>query len=98
VLGHDAFGKVRRVSDLETRRDDAVKVLSKAHILREKKMKDVKVERDVMSRLDHPNITRLAFTFQDPENLYSVIKFAKNGHLQHVLDESHTLDIPCAVT
>jgi 3-phosphoinositide dependent protein kinase-1 len=96
VLGHGAFGEVRRVSDLENGRDYAMKVLSKAHILREKKMNYVKVERDVMSCLDHPNITRLAYTFQDSENLYYVIEFAKSGDLQHVLDKYWTLDIPCA--
>jgi 3-phosphoinositide dependent protein kinase-1 len=96
VLGHGAFGEVRRVTDLETGRDYAMKVLSKAHILREKKMEYVKVERDVMSRLSHPNITRLALTFQDNDNLYYVIEFARNGDLQHVLDSYHTLDVPCA--
>jgi len=95
VLGQGAFGQVIEVIDKETNKAFAMKVLSKAHIVREKKMEYVKVERDAMCRLKHANIVSLYLTFQDPGNLYYVVELAPNGDLQHVLNEQKALDIPC---
>lgn len=95
LLGHGAFGQVIKVTDKETGHEYAMKVLSKSHIVKEKKMNYVKVERDVMTKLRHPNIVRLCLTFQDPGNLYYVIEYAKNGDLQKVLDQKKTLSLEC---
>ena len=46
-----------------------VKVLDKLHIIKEKKTEQVRRERDVMLRLDHPFFVKLFFTFQDPDRL-----------------------------
>lgn len=96
VLGHGAFGQVIRVTDKETGADYAMKVLSKSHIVKEKKMNYVKVERDAMMRLRHPNIVRLCLTFQDPGNLYYVIEYAPHGDLKRVLEKQSALP-PAAV-
>jgi 3-phosphoinositide dependent protein kinase-1 len=92
VLGQGAFGEVRVVTDKENGRKFAMKVLSKQHIVKEKKMDYVKVERDVMTKLNHPNIVRLLLTFQEPTHLYYVIELAANGDLQHVLAQYVALD------
>jgi 3-phosphoinositide dependent protein kinase-1 len=92
VLGQGAFGQVLKVTDKETGREYAMKILSKQHIIKEKKMDYVKVERDVMTKLNHPNIVRLVLTFQDPENLHYVIEYASGGDLQRVLNEHKSLD------
>ena len=44
----------------------------------------MKLERDVMDSLDHPGVVRLAFTFQDHENLYMGLE-ACQGDLQRQL-------------
>ncbi|OHS98010.1 3-phosphoinositide-dependent protein kinase 1 [Tritrichomonas foetus] len=97
LLGEGAFGQVLEVIDKETQKHYAMKVLSKAHIVKEKKMQYVKVERDVMSLLNHPNIVKLLLTFQDPGNLYYVIEYAPNGDLQKVLDQYYALDVPSTI-
>ncbi|KAH0785185.1 AGC family protein kinase [Histomonas meleagridis] len=97
LLGHGAFGQVLEVTDKETGKKFAMKVLSKAHIVRENKMQYVKVERDVMTKLNHPNVIKLCLTFQDPGNLYYVIEYAQNGDLQKVLEKVHTLEFPCII-
>lgn len=94
LLGEGAFGQVLEVVDKETKIHYAMKVLSKAHIIKEKKMQYVKVERDVMTKLHHFNVTRLLLTFQDPGNLYYVIEYAPNGDLQKVIDKIYTIDVP----
>jgi 3-phosphoinositide dependent protein kinase-1 len=92
VIGQGAFGEVREVEDKETGKHYAMKVLSKTHIVREKKMSYVKIERDVFAKLNHANITRLILSFQDPGNLYYCIDLAKNGDLQHKLAKLYALD------
>ncbi|OHT01066.1 AGC family protein kinase [Tritrichomonas foetus] len=92
-IGHGAFGEVLEVEDKETHIKYAMKILSKAHILREKKMKYVTVERDVLTKLHHPNIIRLLLTFQDPGNLYFVTELAERGDIQKVLDVHYSIDI-----
>ena len=96
VLGQGAFGQVLEVEDKETHKKYAMKVLSKMHIMREKKMNYVTVERDVMTKLNHPNIVKLSLTFQDPGNLFYVVELAENGDLQKQLNELHSLDKECA--
>lgn len=94
AIGRGAFGEVLKVQDIETGKFYAMKVLSKAHISREKKISYVILERDVMTALNHPNIVHLYLTFQDPSNLYYVVELADNGDLQHVLNDYQTLDVP----
>jgi 3-phosphoinositide dependent protein kinase-1 len=96
AIGSGAFGQVLEVEDKETHRHYAMKVLSKTQMIREKKMKYVKVERDVMLALDHPNIVRLFVTFQDPSNLYYVVELAHKGDLQKFLNDIYALDIAIA--
>lgn len=96
IIGRGAFGEVRQVEDKETHIFYAMKILSKAHIVREQKMNYVISERDAMTRLHHPNILRLFLTFQDKSNLYFVIELAKNGDLQKVLDRYYAIDIEIA--
>lgn len=97
ALGEGAFGKVYEVTDKETHVKYAMKVLSKLHIEKEKKIAYVKLERDVMAKLRHRNIVRLILTFQDKSNLYYVVELAPNGDLQHVLNQKYALDIPCTM-
>ena len=70
-----------RAVQTSTGKDYAIKVLDKKHILREKKVEEVKVERDALNTLDHPNIIKLYCTFQDAENLCTAcnICFYGNG-------------------
>lgn len=63
--------QVVRVKKKDTGQEYALKVMDKRHIMREKKVQYVKMERLILDQLDHPGVTRLHFTFQD--NLYLCI-------------------------
>jgi serine/threonine protein kinase len=54
---------------LSTKRDFAIKVLDKRHIIREKKVKYVNIEKNTLYKLDHPGIVKLYSTFQDNQSL-----------------------------
>ncbi len=53
----------------KTGKSYATKVVEKSFILREGKTKTVKVEKEVLHRMNHPNIIKLFCTFQDKERL-----------------------------
>ena len=57
------------------------------------KQTQVKTEKQVLELLDHPNIIKLYFTFQDSENLYFVLEYSPNGDLYELLQKTSKLII-----
>lgn len=71
----------------------AVKVLDKVHILKEKKQKYVRVEKEALSLLvQTPGVITLYHTFQDRESLYFVLELAPNCELLHYVKKLGSLD------
>lgn len=69
-------------TDRTTLKEYAIKVLDKRHIIKEKKVKYVNIEKDTLNILgDHPGIVRLYYTFQDERSLYFVLDLATGGEL-----------------
>lgn len=86
VLGEGSFSTVVSATDRQTLREYAIKILDKRHIIKEKKVKYVNVEKNTLNRLgEHPGIVRLYYTFQDERSLYFVLDLAPNGELFSVL-------------
>lgn len=83
-LGEGSFSRVLLARLKESGEKYALKVMLKAHLLREKKEHYVRLERDAMDRLDHPGVVALAFTFQDATSLYLGLE-ALSGDLQQQL-------------
>lgn len=94
-LGNGSFAKVYQVLEISTSKKYAMKIISKALMMREKKKKYVMVERNVLIALNHPNIISLYITFQDAENLYFVLEYAANKDLQHLLSDIYAISVPC---
>ncbi|KAL8664340.1 MAG: hypothetical protein Q9202_003155 [Teloschistes flavicans] len=93
TLGEGSYSTVMAATDRETGREYAIKVLDKRHIIKEKKVKYVNVEKDTLNRLtDHPGVVRLYYTFQDERSLYYVLDLASNGELLGVLKRMTTFD------
>ena len=69
-----------------------VKVLEKRHIIREKKVKYVTVEKDILNSTRHPFIIKLFYTFQDTASLYFCLEYAPNGDLLNLLRLSGRFD------
>lgn len=55
--------------DKKTDKQYAVKKLDKAHIVKNDKVKYVMIERDALSRMNHPGIVKLYWTFRDSRSL-----------------------------
>nr|CAH7764215.1 unnamed protein product [Callosobruchus chinensis] len=98
VLGEGSFSTVYLAKDIHTSKEYAIKVLEKAHIIREKKTEYVMREKEVLRILGSscPYFVRLYWTFQDPEHLYFVLTYAKNGELLKQIDKCGCFTIDCA--
>ncbi|KAI3327566.1 Pkinase-domain-containing protein [Xylariaceae sp. AK1471] len=96
VLGEGSYSTVYLATDRQTLKEYAVKVLEKRHIIKEKKIKYVNIEKDTLNRLtEHPGIVRLYYTFQDENSLYYVLDLCSGGELLGVLKKTGTFDVEC---
>lgn len=96
TLGEGSYSTVVAGTDRQTLREYAVKILDKRHIIKEKKVKYVNIEKDTLNRLtDHPGIVRLYYTFQDERSLYFVLDLATGGELLGALKKISTFDMKC---
>ncbi len=60
-----------------------MKEMSKAKIIDKKSEKSVKNERDLLSKINHPFIVNMHFSFQDNDNLYLVMDLLTGGDLRY---------------
>ncbi|KAI1084384.1 kinase-like protein [Whalleya microplaca] len=96
ILGEGSYSTVYLATDRQTLKEYAVKVLEKKHIIRERKIKYVNIEKDTLNRLtEHPGIVRLYYTFQDETSLYYVLDLCTGGELLGILKKTGTFDIEC---
>jgi len=94
TIGEGSFSTVYLVKDLVHKREYAAKVCNKNHIKREKKIKAVLHEKDIMIEIKDkwdpkaPFFVKLFSSFQDSENLYFIISYAERGDLYTFLKKS----------
>lgn len=91
VLGRGSFGKVYLVREVSTGRLFALKQLKKATLI----VSDDEVdpvnyqrtvnEKSILEMVDHPNIVRLYYAFQDHNKLYLILEYLDGGELFHHL-------------
>ncbi|KAF9869328.1 hypothetical protein CkaCkLH20_13195 [Colletotrichum karsti] len=96
ILGEGSYSTVYLATDRQTLKEYAIKVLEKKHIIKEKKIKYVNIEKNTLNRLtEHPGIVRLYYTFQDEASLYYVLDLCNGGELLGVLKKTGTFDVEC---
>ncbi|ODQ81724.1 hypothetical protein BABINDRAFT_159972 [Babjeviella inositovora NRRL Y-12698] len=81
-LGEGSYSTVVLATDKHSQKKYAVKTLDKRHIIKEKKVKYVNIEKNALNRLgQRDGIVHLFFTFQDEQSLYFVLEYAPHGEL-----------------
>lgn len=96
TLGEGSYSTVVAATDRQTLKEYAIKVLDKRHIIKEKKVKYVNIEKNTLNRLgNHPGIVRLYYTFQDERSLYFVLDLAANGELLSFVKKLGSFDEEC---
>lgn len=91
VLGSGAFSQVLMCKSRSSGASMALKVVDKKKFLQFRKTRQteltVESEREVMERIEHPNIVRLHETFDTKNSFYLVMEFLAGGDLlQRILD------------
>ncbi|XP_061360284.1 serine/threonine-protein kinase AtPK2/AtPK19-like [Gastrolobium bilobum] len=89
VVGQGAFGKVflvRKKGDFFDGDGDgdgvfAMKVMRKETIIRKNHVDYMKAERDILTKVLHPFIVQLRYSFQTKSKLYLILDFINGGHL-----------------
>ncbi|KAK6455472.1 uncharacterized protein RJT20DRAFT_128717 [Scheffersomyces xylosifermentans] len=95
-LGEGSYSTVVLATDKHTNKKYAVKILDKRHIIKEKKVKYVNIEKHALNRLtERMGIINLYFTFQDKSSLYFVLDYASNGELLGLIKKYNTLNEDC---
>ncbi|KDP21625.1 hypothetical protein JCGZ_03296 [Jatropha curcas] len=81
VVGQGAFAKVYQVRRTSTSEIYAMKVMRKDKIMEKNHAEYMKSERDILTKVDHPFIVQLRYSFQTKYRLYLVLDFVNGGHL-----------------
>ncbi|KNC82001.1 AGC/PDK1 protein kinase, partial [Sphaeroforma arctica JP610] len=88
---------VQLATEKATGKKYAIKILEKAHVVKEKKVKYVNLEKNVFEKLNsHPSFVKLYYTFHDARRLYYVLSYAENGELLHYIRKLGSFDQKCA--
>jgi len=85
VIGRGGFGRVLLVEKKDSKQVYAMKVLKKGVIAARGEVEHTRTERSVLSKLDHPFLAKLHWSFQSDENLYFIMDFINGGELFHHL-------------
>ena len=83
IIGRGGFGKVWKVFSKKYNKHYAMKEMSKAKIIDKRSERSVKNERDLLSKINHPFIVNMHFSFQDSDNLYLVMDLLTGGDLRY---------------
>ena len=78
-LNRGSYGDVLLVQLKRNKQLYALKVIDKQFLVKEGKMHTVQVEREVLSKLSHPNMIRLFWSFQDKARVYFVFEYCSGG-------------------
>ena len=73
LIGHGGFSKVWKVKWKKTNAIFALKEMSKTRIMDKKCENTILLERDLLSKMNHPFIVNMHFSFQDLNSLYLVM-------------------------
>ena len=83
VIGKGGFGKVWKVKHRKTSKQYALKLMPKVKIIDKKSVKSIKTEREFLSKLKHPFLVNMIYSFQDTENLYLIMDLFLGGDLRY---------------
>ncbi|KAK7294885.1 hypothetical protein RJT34_17784 [Clitoria ternatea] len=81
VVGQGAFAKVYQVRKKGTSEIYAMKVMRKDKIMEKNHAEYMKAERDILTKIEHPYVVQLRYSFQTKYRLYLVLDFVNGGHL-----------------
>lgn len=89
ILGVGSFGNVYLVEKNDTGQFFAMKVLDKRKTLRDNLKRYVLAEKNILSCMNHPFITKLYYAFQNSEYLFLIMQYCSGGNLGRFIRKQH---------
>nr|CCC89721.1 putative serine/threonine-protein kinase [Trypanosoma congolense IL3000] len=86
TLGKGSFAYVVLVRRVGTNKLYAMKVVNKQGLLDHNRYRDVFIERNVLSRINHPFLLKLYWTFQSEHKLFFVMEYMPGGDLDRYMN------------
>jgi len=65
-----------------------MKIIKKAELITNGAVDIAKLERQITEHANHPFITNLIYSFQDPEKIYFVTSYASGGTLRYHINQN----------
>jgi hypothetical protein len=92
TISRGAFGHVYLAKKQSTGEYFAIKTLRKQDIIRKNQVKYILSERESLTMLNSPFVTKLYYCFQSVEYLYMVMEYCNGGDIYSLLRSMGTLD------
>ena len=87
LLGEGSYARVVHARMKGVARDYAVKIMDKSFIKKEKKVKYVLKEKNILTKVSHPFIVKLFYSFQDTGYIYMCMDLVLGGELRHLIEK-----------
>eukprot|EP00727_Mastigamoeba_balamuthi_P001786 m51a1_g11604 putative serine threonine protein kinase 15 (579) ;mRNA; f:151071-153725 len=78
-LTSGAFGAVYLVRKVQTGDLYAMKVISKTHFDNKNQLRRLRIERDILAKVENDFVVRMYWSFSDSENVYLVMEYLQGG-------------------
>jgi serum/glucocorticoid-regulated kinase 2 len=85
VIGKGSYAKVLLVQRNDTGDLNAMKILKKEMVEKKNQEKHIRVERHILSEIDHPFVIKFHGSFQNEKKLFFVLEYCRGGELFNLL-------------
>ena len=90
LIGIGSYGKIYVASKKSSNKLYAIKILNKKNIYNPTEKQNIRTERAVLAKLNHPFIMKLYYAFQTKGSLYFITEFMHGGELNyHIYKEKN---------
>lgn len=86
-LGTGKFGRVYLAREANSKFIVALKILSKRQIAKHNYQNNIRREIEIMSHMNHPNITKLYGFFWDNKRIYLIMEYVSGGELYKLMGQ-----------
>ncbi|KAL7713505.1 Protein kinase C [Entamoeba marina] len=90
-LGKGAYGKVFLVKMKNTDDYFAMKTIEKKQVIEYEEIEHTMSERRILSKLHHPFLVNLHYSFQTPSHLFYIIDYCPGGELYYYLQKKRSV-------
>ena len=92
LLGKGGFAKCYLFIDNETKKQSAVKVVSKSSLVKERHKTKLKSEISIHRSLHHANIVKFEDVFEDTDNIYILMELCPNQTMMELVKRKKHLE------